>query len=103
MNTLPQLAHRKAKKKRKREKVKDSTVDSSSSEEDDGLKEAAVSAEMFRWHFCNLDAGCDFISDENVYHPAPNKFQEDSEQWRGRSENAETGEWVKSFLQSPAR
>ena len=45
LNTYPQLAHRKAKKKRKKEKAK---VDSSSSEEDEGLKEAAVSAEMFR-------------------------------------------------------
>ena len=51
LTTFPQLAHRKAKKKRKKEKEKekDSKVDSSSSsEEDEGLKEAAVSAEMFR-------------------------------------------------------
>ena len=51
LNPYPQLAHRKAKKKRKKEKEKekDSKVDSSSSsEEDEGLKEAAVSAAMFR-------------------------------------------------------
>ena len=47
LTTFPQLAHRKAKKKRKKEK-KGSKIDSSSSEEDEGLKEAAVSAEMFR-------------------------------------------------------
>ena len=50
LNTSPQLAHRKAKKKRKSEKARDSKIDTSSSEEEeeDGLKEAAVSAEMFR-------------------------------------------------------